>query len=202
MENQLPRTVQAYGTKFLRQLRWITVATAGICLLLAAFGISYQVIEARADAHRFHQVGRSVDVGGYKLNIDCTGEGSPTVILVSGLEVPASGWRLAQPRIATFTRVCSYDRAGYAWSEPGPMPRTLSQLANELRTIADNANDLTKWKWVMRPISSERAELLSIGSCRWKKRSAKAQLTIMTCGAPISLPLCNRTLRGEESALL
>ena len=141
METQPPRASQPNGAKFLRRLRWITVATAGICLLLAAFGISYQVIEARADARRFHQVGKSVDVGGYKLNIDCTGKGSPTVILVSGLEVPASGWRLVQPRIATFTRVCSYDRAGYGWSEPGPMPRTLSQLANELHALLGYAGE-------------------------------------------------------------
>ena len=112
-----------------------------ICLLLSVFAISYQVIEARADARRFHQVGKSVDVGGYKLNIDCTGKGSPTVILVSGLEVPASGWRLVQPRIATFTRVCSYDRVGYGWSEPGPMPSTLSQLANELHALLGYAGE-------------------------------------------------------------
>jgi pimeloyl-ACP methyl ester carboxylesterase len=38
-----------------------------------------------------------------------------------------------QSRIARRTRVCSYDRAGYAWSDPGPVPRTLLQINTELR---------------------------------------------------------------------
>lgn len=141
MESQPPRSSQTDGTKLLRQFRWIALLATGIVLLLAASGICYQAIEGRADARRFHQVGKSVDVGGYKLNIDCTGKGSPTVVLVSGLGVPASGWRLVQPGIAKFTRVCSYDRGGYGWSDPGPMPRTLSQLAEELHTLLENARE-------------------------------------------------------------
>lgn len=113
MESQPPSARPTRGAQSLLLLRWAALLTAGIVLLLAVSGICYQAIEARADARRFHQVGRSVDVGGYVLNIDCTGEGSPTVVLVSGLEIPASGWRLVQPGIAGFTRVCSYDRAGY-----------------------------------------------------------------------------------------
>jgi pimeloyl-ACP methyl ester carboxylesterase len=116
--------------------------TAGIALLLAAIsGISYQAIEARADARRFHQEGKLVDVGGYKLNIDCNGKGSPTVVLESGGQVPAKGWRLVQPGIANFTRVCSYDRAGYGWSDPGPMPRKLPQIVHELHTLLQNVGE-------------------------------------------------------------
>lgn len=141
MESQPLRASQTKGARLLRQLRWIALLATGAVLLLATSGISYQAIEARADARRFHRVGKSVDVGGYDLNIDCTGKGSPTVVLVSGLGVPASGWRLVQPGIASFTRVCSYDRAGYGWSDPGPMPRTLSRLAKELHALLDNAGE-------------------------------------------------------------
>ena len=141
MENQPPRTSQAKRGKFLQLLRWIALLVAGIVLLIVISGVSYQAIEARADARRFRQVGKSVDVGGYNLNIDCTGKGSPTVVLVSGLGVPASGWRLVQPRIGNSTRVCSYDRAGYGWSDPGPMPRTLSELAKELHALLENAGE-------------------------------------------------------------
>jgi len=141
MESQPPRASQTNGAKFLRTFRWIALLASGIVLLLAVSGISYQAVEARADARRFRQVGKSIDVSGYDLNIDCTGKGSPTVVLVSGLGVPASGWRLVQPGIANFARVCSYDRAGYGWSDPGPMPRTLSQLAKELHALLENAGE-------------------------------------------------------------
>jgi pimeloyl-ACP methyl ester carboxylesterase len=110
-------------------------------VLLALTGIFYQLIEARSDAQRFHREGKLVDVGGYNLSINCTGQGSPVVMLESGLEIPGKGWRLVQPEVAKFTRVCSYDRAGYAWSDPGRMPRTLSQIVLEMHSLLQNAGE-------------------------------------------------------------
>ena len=78
--------------------------------------------------------GRLVDIGGQRLHVNCAGSGSPTVILESGTGDFSLIWALVQPEIAEFTRVCSYDRGGYAWSEPGRRPRTFAQLALELHT--------------------------------------------------------------------
>src|ERR1700734_472905 len=141
MENRPSRATQTNAGWPIRLLRRFAFILLGIVLLFAASGISYQTIEARSDARRFHQEGRSVDVGGYKLNINCTGKGSPTVVLESGLGVPAIGWHLVQPGIANFTRVCSYDRAGYGWSDAGPMPRKLSQIVHELHALLQNAGE-------------------------------------------------------------
>jgi len=80
-----------------------------------------------------------VDIGGYLLKINCTGNGSPTVILEAGLGDVSIEWSRAQQEIAKFARVCSYDRAGYASSDAGPMPRTSVQIAKELRTLLQNA---------------------------------------------------------------
>jgi pimeloyl-ACP methyl ester carboxylesterase len=82
-----------------------------------------------------------VDAGGHRLHIDCTGEGSPTVVLESGAGDLSLAWALAQPKIAQFTRACSYDRAGYAWSDAGPLPRTMAQIAYELHTALANAGE-------------------------------------------------------------
>jgi pimeloyl-ACP methyl ester carboxylesterase len=81
--------------------------------------------------------GVMVDIGGQRLHVNCTGTGSPTVLLESGLGDPSVIWALVQPAVSTFTRVCSYDRGGYAWSEPGARPRTFSQIALELHTALD-----------------------------------------------------------------
>ena len=110
-------------------------------MVLLTAGVSYQLITRRNDAVRFPQEGRSVDVGGYKLNINCKGQGSPTVVLEAGLGVPAISWRAVQAGVAKFTRVCSYDRAGYDWSDPGPMPRTTAQNVKELHTLLQNAGE-------------------------------------------------------------
>ena len=84
--------------------------------------------------------GQLVDVGGYKLHINCTGEGSPIVILEAGLADSSPSWLTTQPEIAKTTRVCSYDRAGYGWSDPSPHPRTAGWRAKELHTLLVNAN--------------------------------------------------------------
>ena len=84
--------------------------------------------------------GQLVDVGGYKLHIHCTGQGSPTVILESGWVESSATWLFIQPEVAKTTRVCSYDRAGYGWSDPSPHPRTASWMAEELHTLLVNAN--------------------------------------------------------------
>ena len=76
-----------------------------------------------------------------KLNLDCSGKGDPTVILDSGGGVPAVGWIKVQPEVAKFARVCSYDRAGYGWSEPGPVPRTSLQIARELNALLAAAGE-------------------------------------------------------------
>jgi pimeloyl-ACP methyl ester carboxylesterase len=86
--------------------------------------------------------GRLVDIGGWKLHLNCTGEASPgraTVILESGAGDFSVEWSLVQPKVAAFARVCSYDRAGDGWSELGPHPRTFHQVAYELHTLLDRA---------------------------------------------------------------
>jgi pimeloyl-ACP methyl ester carboxylesterase len=82
-----------------------------------------------------------VDVGGYRLRINCAGSGSPTVVLESGLGDLLSEWRPVQLRISSFTRVCSYDRAGYGESDAGPLPRTSLQISRELHTLLQNAGE-------------------------------------------------------------
>lgn len=83
--------------------------------------------------------GQLVDVGGYKLHINCVGEGSPTAILEAGLGDFSLLWAYVQPEVARFTRVCSYDRAGYGWSEPSPYPRTANTMVEELHALLVNA---------------------------------------------------------------
>jgi pimeloyl-ACP methyl ester carboxylesterase len=85
--------------------------------------------------------GKLVDVGGWRLHLNCTGSNKgkrPTVVLESGAGDFSFDWSLVQPGISSFTRVCSYDRAGNAWSDLGPRPRTMKQIAYELHTALLN----------------------------------------------------------------
>jgi len=126
----------------LRSLRIIALTLGVLAILLAVAGAFYQVIETHLDASRFPENGRLVDVGGYRLKLNCAGVGKPTVILEAGWGDWSGEWNAVQPEIEKFSRVCSYDRAGYGGSDPGPMPRTSAQIATELHTLLRNAGEL------------------------------------------------------------
>ncbi len=85
--------------------------------------------------------GRLVALGGRKLHLYCTGQGRPTVILETGAGSFSIDWALVQPEVAQRTRVCSYDRAGYGWSDPGPEWDSVTQVANDLETALSKAGE-------------------------------------------------------------
>ncbi len=84
--------------------------------------------------------GKMVDVGGYKLHIQCEGQGSLTVVMEAGLGDSSTIWARVWPGVAKTTRVCLYDRAGLGWSETSPKSRTAKIIVEELHTLLTNAN--------------------------------------------------------------
>lgn len=84
---------------------------------------------------------QKIDVGGHRLSVTCAGQGSPTVILENGTAAPPSSvtWERVALRIAEYSRVCYYDRAGYGDSESGPRPRTAQQIVRELSVLLRKA---------------------------------------------------------------
>lgn len=110
-----------------------------LLFILALTGAVYQVIATRADIDKYPPPGKLVDVGGYKLHINCVGEGSPTVVMEYGLGGLSLIWSLVEIEVSKFTRVCTYDRAGYGWSESSFKPRTSQEMVKELHTLLTNA---------------------------------------------------------------
>ena len=120
--------------------RWTTRILIGLCaglIIAACSGATYQWMSTRKELAETPPPGRLVDVGGHRLHIWCTGSGEPTVILENGLGGSGLGWGFVQPEVAKFTRVCSYDRAGTGYSDPGPSPRTARRIGQELAQLLD-----------------------------------------------------------------
>jgi pimeloyl-ACP methyl ester carboxylesterase len=120
--------------------RWIKrtlIAFGGLVVVAATAGATYEWIATGRDLARTPPPGRLVDVGGHRLHIWCSGSGTPSVILETGLGGSSADWGFVQPPVAKFTRVCSYDRAGMGYSDPGPSPRTTRQITRELSQLLD-----------------------------------------------------------------
>src|SRR2546426_8794495 len=108
-----------------------------VLLTLILAGWSYE--QRRRDKVRYPQVGRPVDIGGRTLNLYCSGEVGPTVVFDTFSHQAGLSWTAVQPRAAEFARACWYDRAGYGWSDPGPLPRTFKAVATDLHALLKEA---------------------------------------------------------------
>jgi pimeloyl-ACP methyl ester carboxylesterase len=86
-----------------------------------------------------------VNVGSYALWIQCSGQGSPPVVLEAGFGNGASTWSKVQPGVAQFTRVCAYDRAGLGNSDQGPNPTTSRHQVEDLRALLKNAGQTGRY---------------------------------------------------------
>src|SRR6266508_2309430 len=121
-------------------LQWLGVGMASLLGLLL-IGYIYEPIAEAADAKAYPPPGQLVDIGGYRLHINCTGTGSPTAVIEAGLGDWSTTWGgYVQPEVAKTTRVCTYDRAGMGWSEAGPLPRDAAQFAKALPTLLHTAH--------------------------------------------------------------
>lgn len=111
---------------------WYILAAIG-ALLLA--GISYQAFGVHKDRKRFPAPGKLIAFEKRRIHVRDIGEGSPTVILESGLMSTVLTWQELQPELARSTRVVSYDRAGMGWSDVGPGPRNAHRIVEELHAL-------------------------------------------------------------------
>jgi len=127
---EFPRPTKG-GSQFAGAALTFLALIAGVIAVSAA----YQSWAAYRDQRRLRPPGRSVKTEHGALYFHEQGLGSPTVLLESGLAASSLSWALVQPQVAEWTRVCSYDRAGFGWSRPSSRPRTVANVTTELAAL-------------------------------------------------------------------
>jgi pimeloyl-ACP methyl ester carboxylesterase len=124
-----------------RWTRRVTIGLVGLLAVVLGGGSIYEHIRRSALPGRYPPPGDVVSVDGRRLHLNCTGEGEPVVVLESGFAPYGSlGWSYVQPSVSEITKTCSYDRAGYMWSEPGEAPRDGVRAVNELHSLLETAS--------------------------------------------------------------
>ena len=123
-------------------LKRIGLGFLALLVLVIASGSVFEQISRRNAAKELPPRGKLVDIGGRRIQIDCRGTGSPTLVFESGLDVAGSlAWDDVQDKIATTTRACSYSRAGIMWSDPGPSPRDGKAIAQDLHALLQKSGE-------------------------------------------------------------
>lgn len=110
-----------------------------VVLGLPAGGALYQAVSVWRESTRFPPAGRMIDIGERRLHLVCIGSGEPTVIFEPSGFGGALSSRAAREEVAAHTRVCSYDRMGMGWSDPGPEVISAGMLARDLERLLENA---------------------------------------------------------------
>jgi pimeloyl-ACP methyl ester carboxylesterase len=121
----------------MKRILYAAFAAAVVLALCGAVAAATMLTSAAVAPYLHAQ--RLVDIGGRRLNVYCTGHGSPTVVLDAGSGETTFSWRKVQPEIAKFTRVCSYDRAGLGFSDGGPVPRDANAAVTDLHALLRRA---------------------------------------------------------------
>jgi pimeloyl-ACP methyl ester carboxylesterase len=117
--------------------RWLVVPMIAT-LFVFAVGGAIATVSAATGLGASAQTGRMFDVGGHRLYIECTGTGSPVVVLQSGLGESSSYWSRIAPAVAASTTVCAYDRAGHGRSDEAGSQDGIT-LATDLHTLLERA---------------------------------------------------------------
>ena len=92
------------NTFAVRSIAGVEMRSLVVALMLAAIFSVLRLAQTDPQAP-----GRLIDVGGWRMHINCTGTaraGQPTVILEAGSSDFSIDWAFVQPEVATFTRVC------------------------------------------------------------------------------------------------
>ena len=117
-------------------MKRLAIGLMAILLLALLTGLIYEQWSRYTVAQTFLPPGTLIQVNGKFSHLQCSGEGSPTVILEAGLDNAGSQvWETVRPEISQLSRVCAYDRAGIMWSDRGDRPRDADQIATELHDL-------------------------------------------------------------------
>ncbi len=139
--NQTARSSCGNGVRRKRLVRWMLYAAISLVFIIMAAHI-LQSITTAVDRRTYPPPGRLVDIGGYRLHLNCQGNrlgNDPTIIAEAGAYGNSLTWNRIQAELARYGQVCVYDRAGLGWSDLGPGPRTGRQIATELHTLLRKA---------------------------------------------------------------
>ena len=146
----------------MRWLKRVTVAMGCIVVVVVLSGAGVEAAVRVRTGRQFPPAGRLVDIGGRRLQLDCRGSGSPTVVLESGLDYFGSlSWAAVHDSLARTTRVCAYSRAGILWSDPAPGPFDAQRAARDLHAALTKAGETAPWVMVGHSIGGPYALLFT-----------------------------------------
>lgn len=105
-----------------------------VCALVLLFLLSVGAAQAQ-------MAPRYIEFGDRRMYLDCSGNGSPTVVFEADLQGSSADWTAVHQPLAARTRVCSYDRVGHGLSRPDASSKPSEQPLEDLRLMLAAAGE-------------------------------------------------------------
>ncbi len=160
---------------------------------------------AQSDPSAFPPIGRMISVDGHQVHIYCTGTGAPTVILEGGRTAGSLVWAWVQRDVSKVSRVCSYDRPGYGWSDPTDIPLDAAHTSQQLHAFLQAANEKPPYIVVGHSMGGAYARMFA-GDHREELAGLvlvdATHPSMMTSGAEIGLPPIDKPQGGSLGTVL
>lgn len=123
----------------LKVFKWIGLSIVGLLFLIVLAGLTFRVFGP--DPHQ--PEGKLVDIGGFKLHINSSGEKSnqPTLVIEGGSGIGTEHYHWLNEGLKDSMRVVRYDRAGIGYSDASNTPRDPETIARELHTLLEKAGE-------------------------------------------------------------
>ncbi len=128
--------------------RRIALFITGLIIVTAIAGFIWERRSADNDRAEHPAPGRTFEVDGLAMHIDCRGAGAPAVLLEAGLMSGSASWLRVHETIAASTRTCAYDRAGMDWSAFGDYDASADAVVSRLRALVERAGEPGPWVMV------------------------------------------------------
>jgi pimeloyl-ACP methyl ester carboxylesterase len=126
----------------MRWLRRIALSFVALLIVVVGVGTAFETYARRQAGIDFPPAGKMVSIGERRLQLDCRGNGSPTVVFEHGLDTAGSlSWSKVHSQVAGFTRACAYSRAGVLWSDPDEGVRDGEAVAEDLHKLLNAAGE-------------------------------------------------------------
>jgi pimeloyl-ACP methyl ester carboxylesterase len=192
----------------LRWLKRIAVALVALVLLALLTGGSYELWMRRQAAREHPAPGKLVDIGGRRIQLDCRGSGSPTVVFESGLDYDGSlSWSAVHDSVARTTRACAYSRSGIMWSDARQGPHDADAIASDLHLTLQRAGERPPFVLVAHSIGGPysmayvRAHDDEVAGLVFVDASHPDQVQRMAAAVPVERR-ANLSLSGEKERSL
>lgn len=177
--------------KKIKQFSWIIFVVL-ILFLGGTFG--FHQLSLQKESKLLTPIGKEVTVNGHQMNVYIKGEGSETIVFLSGAGIasPILDFKNLTDSLSKKYKVVVVERAGYGYSEDSNQSRDVMEVLSETRQALSQAN-------VTGPFIILSHSMASLESLAWQEKYPDEVKALV--GLDWALPASYEDLKDNQASL-